>query len=332
MIEVYTDGATRPTNPGHSACAAVVYRDGELIGVHSSYLGPGVTNNQAEYCGMMLGLWAAIELADSRDGENVVIKSDSKLVVNQLNGTWAQNSSLLRGLWTDARNLLTTLDGLALVEVVHVKGHAGIVGNEAADEAAERAVIHMTPVEGWLVAAIDKSIAVTTRVQGYEELATVLINRLTAVGKPTFQMPRVTDRRQRSFLRDANDVGAQALLAAPELVTVLPDVGTTLIGITTKYLVRNGVATRVIPAEVWKALRRWEAFGCEIIVVHKPFGSSKWRTNRDMGWGDEETPVLLSWAFISEITALEITDRPIGWSQTLSLDAEWKTLDELLEV
>ena len=107
MLEVFTDGSTRPTNPGHSGFGAVIYRDDVELGGASGYLGDNITNNQAEYCGMIAGLKLAAEL--SVKTEPVVIYSDSMVVLNQLKGTWSQNSMTLRILWNESNHYLSLL-------------------------------------------------------------------------------------------------------------------------------------------------------------------------------------------------------------------------------
>lgn len=91
MIEVYFDGLCQPINPGGIACYAfVVKRDGRTI--HSDYGVAGEpfsadsTNNVAEYTALAKALeWL---VAQKLDSEQVVVSSDSQLVVNQMAGTF----------------------------------------------------------------------------------------------------------------------------------------------------------------------------------------------------------------------------------------------------
>ena len=79
MIIAYTDGACLG-NPGPMGIGIVIYRDGVMVEQLSEFIGDG-TNNMAEYKAII----KALETAHSM-GETVVhIKSDSELVVKQLN-------------------------------------------------------------------------------------------------------------------------------------------------------------------------------------------------------------------------------------------------------
>jgi ribonuclease HI len=78
---VYTDGGSRG-NPGPSACAYVICNlDDNVVEKSGFYLGK-ITNNQAEYQGLVMGLERASEL----DIKNLSVFMDSELVVNQVNG------------------------------------------------------------------------------------------------------------------------------------------------------------------------------------------------------------------------------------------------------
>ncbi len=77
--EVYTDGASRG-NPGHASCAYVIISMGRVIEEKAEYLGVS-TNNQAEYMGIIRAMEKLVEIK----GFDVVIYSDSELIVRQLN-------------------------------------------------------------------------------------------------------------------------------------------------------------------------------------------------------------------------------------------------------
>ena len=61
-----------------------------------------VTNNEAEYCGLIEGLKAAIQEGVRR----IKVLGDSKLVVEQINGNWACRSDRMIPLWREAKELL----------------------------------------------------------------------------------------------------------------------------------------------------------------------------------------------------------------------------------
>ena len=127
MITAYTDGACRVSNPGICSCAFVLYGlpGGEYSQV--KYLGPELrSNNYAEYQGLIL----LLEWLYAQNIRNVVIHTDSELVVSQVNQKWVVNQPDLKVLATKCYGLIT--QGCHVLK--HVKGHDGNLGNERADE------------------------------------------------------------------------------------------------------------------------------------------------------------------------------------------------------
>jgi len=84
LIEIYTDGLAEPSNPGIGTFGYVVCRDGEEIDHGHGFDGDPVTNNHAEYAGVIAALRSVARFAD----EEIVVRSDSKMLVNQMSGTW----------------------------------------------------------------------------------------------------------------------------------------------------------------------------------------------------------------------------------------------------
>jgi len=77
------DGGSRG-NPGPSAAGAVVVNEGgEVLGEVSEYLGT-MTNNQAEYTAVILGLRMCLAL----DLDELEVRLDSELAVKQINGEY----------------------------------------------------------------------------------------------------------------------------------------------------------------------------------------------------------------------------------------------------
>ncbi len=80
---LYTDGGSRG-NPGHSAIGALLFDEkGMLLDFASEYIGI-MTNNQAEYKALILGL----EMATKNGVSELVCYLDSELVVKQLTGLY----------------------------------------------------------------------------------------------------------------------------------------------------------------------------------------------------------------------------------------------------
>ena len=84
MIEIYIDGLAQPSNPGIGTYGYAAYRDGREIKTGHGFDGEPVSNNHAEYAGLIEALRSVEDLSD----EEIVIKSDSKMLVNQMSGEW----------------------------------------------------------------------------------------------------------------------------------------------------------------------------------------------------------------------------------------------------
>lgn len=107
-----TDGASRG-NPGHAAAGIVIESaTGEVIAHGKQYLGV-MTNNQAEYRALILGLKTVAHYHPAR----VTVYMDSELVVNQMTGRYKVNEGPLKDLWREARELAATLPAVAFAHV-----------------------------------------------------------------------------------------------------------------------------------------------------------------------------------------------------------------------
>lgn len=106
MITIYFDGLCRPENPGGVATYGyLIYQDGKRVksgyGVVGS--GAGMTNNVAEYS----ALKHAVEWVTRHSGDDeITIKGDSRLVINQMNGTWQVKSGTSKKYVPEIRSLL----------------------------------------------------------------------------------------------------------------------------------------------------------------------------------------------------------------------------------
>ena len=90
ILEMWTDGAARPTNPG-PAGIGVVGKVGERTIIEvAEYIGR-TTNNVAEYQAVVAALHRAIDVG----ARHVRVSSDSKLVVEQYWGRWKCNEPSL---------------------------------------------------------------------------------------------------------------------------------------------------------------------------------------------------------------------------------------------
>jgi ribonuclease HI len=108
-VIIFTDGAARG-NPGPAAIGVVIQdRAGSILSSISRRLAD-TTNNQAEY----LAVIAALEKAISLRTRKVLLKSDSELVVNQINGKYKIKNTALRPLYQRIVQLAGTLESFTV--------------------------------------------------------------------------------------------------------------------------------------------------------------------------------------------------------------------------
>ena len=109
---IYTDGASRG-NPGPAAIGAVI-KDGQgrVLGKISRRIGI-TTNNQAEYQAVIAALEEAVRLGVA----GVVIKSDSELVVKQINGRYRVKNPALKPLHQRVRELQSLFQSFAIASI-----------------------------------------------------------------------------------------------------------------------------------------------------------------------------------------------------------------------
>ena len=125
---IFTDGAVDP-NPGPAAIGVTIKDEqGRLIASISKPIGHA-TNNQAEYRAIIAGLEKAISLglkqADTR--------SDSELVVRQINGRYRVKNAALKPLYQQVKQLQSQLKGFTIIHVPRDQ-------NKEADELASSAL------------------------------------------------------------------------------------------------------------------------------------------------------------------------------------------------
>jgi ribonuclease HI len=131
----YIDGASRG-NPGPASYAVVVKApDGQTQFEIGKYFGRA-TNNVAEYYGLI----AALDAAQSRGITRLLIRSDSELLVRQMQGRYKVKSADLKPLYERALKLSR---GFAFFAIEHVpreqNSEADALGNRALDETSRSA-------------------------------------------------------------------------------------------------------------------------------------------------------------------------------------------------
>lgn len=130
LIVAYIDGGSRG-NPGPSGYGVRIENQGGSI-VDEIKGSVGVTtNNVAEYEALL----AALNYLKEKDFTNVIVKSDSQLLVKQMTGQYKVKHPNLKPLYKKARILVGELD---LVEFQHIprekNSFADRLANEAMDE------------------------------------------------------------------------------------------------------------------------------------------------------------------------------------------------------
>jgi len=128
------DGASRG-NPGPAGVGIIIAGEQGTTRVRiSSYIGE-TTNNQAEYKALIMGLREAARLG----AEHIDIKTDSKLVVEQVRGKYKVRHANLRPLFEEAKQLLAEFRSFT---ITHIPRHQNNAADALANEAVDRYLRH----------------------------------------------------------------------------------------------------------------------------------------------------------------------------------------------
>lgn len=106
-IIIYTDGGSRG-NPGKAAIGVVFCNEkGQMIKEYSEYLGDNLTNNDAEYNAVILGLkkFKALFGKELAKNSEIEVRSDSELMVKQLNGEYRLTDPKIQQFFIEIWNL-----------------------------------------------------------------------------------------------------------------------------------------------------------------------------------------------------------------------------------
>lgn len=96
---LYTDGGSRG-NPGPAACAFFVLQGDVVIDFGGDYLSE-VTNNVAEYKGLIHGLRKAVKLGI----KDLIVRMDSELVIKQIRGEYKISNIDMKKLSSEVKKL-----------------------------------------------------------------------------------------------------------------------------------------------------------------------------------------------------------------------------------
>ncbi len=128
---LYADGAPRG-NPGPPGAGGVLpATNGHVLAELTKFLGTA-TNNIAEYNGFILGL----EEAKRRGVDEIEVRMDSKLVVEQMNGRWKIKHPNMKPLAVRAGELWASFSRRSISHVPREENLiADALSNRAIDEA-----------------------------------------------------------------------------------------------------------------------------------------------------------------------------------------------------
>jgi len=109
---LFFDGCCKG-NPGPGGAGAVLYKGEIEIWSDSAFVGKKVTNNIAEYTGLIIGLKQAIKVGI----KNITVNGDSQLVIKQMTGAYKVTSENLIELHKIAKQLEKSFDSISFNHV-----------------------------------------------------------------------------------------------------------------------------------------------------------------------------------------------------------------------
>ncbi len=142
-LTLYTDGASRG-NPGDAAAAWLILRGTDVLESDALVLGKQ-TNNIAEYTALIHALRSAKKYADPKTTE-ILVYSDSELMVSQMNGVYKVRSAVLQPLHEEVKR---SASSFANVSYHHVPRENPYIGscdwmcNDALDKLAAADVVEV---------------------------------------------------------------------------------------------------------------------------------------------------------------------------------------------
>jgi len=145
-VHIFSDGGCDP-NPGEAASGVAVYESGSLKSLYHGLYEPNGTNNTAELNALHQAMLIAHK--ELKQGRKVQILSDSTYSVNSMTlwgEGWKRSGRLFgKGKALANRELIAQMlevysEIAAHINLVHVKAHIGIEGNELADRMCTLAI------------------------------------------------------------------------------------------------------------------------------------------------------------------------------------------------
>lgn len=135
-LVIHIDGGSRG-NPGPAGFGVhAVDGKGRVVAEHFGFIGVA-TNNVAEYQALV----HAFRLAAARGARRIEIRSDSELVVKQMNGVYKVKHPDMITLWRQASTLRR---GFAAVEIRHVRREQNKEADALANQAMDLQESHLS--------------------------------------------------------------------------------------------------------------------------------------------------------------------------------------------
>lgn len=143
-IIIYTDGGSRG-NPGKAAIGVIFCNEKEqIIKKYGEYLGDNLTNNEAEYSAVIFALkkFKTVFGKVITKTSEVELRSDSELLVKQINGEYKIENEKIQKLFIEIWNLKIDFKAIKFKHIPREKNkEADRMVNEALDfEAGPKAL------------------------------------------------------------------------------------------------------------------------------------------------------------------------------------------------
>ena len=126
LLTAHTDGASQG-NPGPAGIGFILEKDGVVLEEFCEYIGD-TTNNIAEYSALI----AAVKRMKELRATDVIIYSDSELMVRQINGIYKVKNKGLIPFYTEVIKLLDEFD---IFRVIHIPREENTIADRLATQA-----------------------------------------------------------------------------------------------------------------------------------------------------------------------------------------------------
>lgn len=144
MWYINVDGASRG-NPG-KAGVGIVIKEAHLICFQKGYALGNMTNNQAEYWALIIALAVFVNEFNNNNND-LVIRSDSQLLVNQLNGSYSVKNPELKLLY---QKVIKFLQKIPKYSIEHVYREKNILADEQANLGIDQNILVPSQIRRYL--------------------------------------------------------------------------------------------------------------------------------------------------------------------------------------